>query len=119
MVTSDMAQDAEVIGVAGWAAMSAAAAEQLKAGSNVIDMPDMLSDGGTHQYQVTVVPQNRGERHVCGQQHGRMRSRRWMRRGRCCWCAGNRAIRRICTMRWRRRGIQVVKTHGGGIAGGA
>jgi uncharacterized membrane protein len=29
---------------------------QLRAGSNVVDIPDRLNDGGNHQYQVTVLP---------------------------------------------------------------
>ncbi len=31
---------------------------KLNAGSNVIDIPDQLSDGGYHQYQVTLIPDN-------------------------------------------------------------
>jgi uncharacterized membrane protein len=56
LVTSDTAQDVELIVYRDGARYARIPAQQLKAGSNVIDVPDMLGDGGTHQYQVTIVP---------------------------------------------------------------
>jgi len=58
LVTADAAQDVEVIVYRDGARYARLPAQQLKAGSNVIDVPDMLGDGGTHQYQVTIVPRN-------------------------------------------------------------
>ncbi|HEY4330149.1 MAG TPA: glutamine amidotransferase, partial [Phycisphaerae bacterium] len=58
LVTSDTAQDVEVIVSRDGAPYTRIPAERLRAGSNVIDVPDALSDGGAHQYQFTIVPKN-------------------------------------------------------------
>ncbi len=58
LVTSDTAQDVEVIVSRDGSPLTRIASQPLKAGSNVIDVPDQLSDGGAHQYQVTIVPKN-------------------------------------------------------------
>jgi uncharacterized membrane protein len=59
LVTSDSAQEVEVLVNRDGQHFARINAQQLKAGSNVIDIPDMLDDGGAHQYQVTLVPRNR------------------------------------------------------------
>ncbi len=58
LVTSDTAQEVEVLVYRDGSPFTRLAAQSLKAGSNVIDVPDMLGDGGTHQYQITIVPKN-------------------------------------------------------------
>ena len=59
LVTSDTAQNVELIVSRDGAVYKHIDSQHLNAGSNVIDVPDMLSDGGAHQYEVTIVPQNR------------------------------------------------------------
>ena len=58
LVTSDAPQEVEVIVYRDGARYARIPAQQLNTGANVIDVPDMLGDGGTHQYQVTIVPRN-------------------------------------------------------------
>jgi uncharacterized membrane protein len=58
LVTSDTTQDVEVLVSRDGAAAAHLTDQHLKPGSNVIDVPDMLSDGGAHQYQLTIVPKN-------------------------------------------------------------
>jgi uncharacterized membrane protein len=58
LVTSDAAQDVEVIVSRDGQRIARIGDQQLKAGSNVLDVPDLLGDGGAHQYQVTIVPHN-------------------------------------------------------------
>ena len=56
LVTSDTAQDVEVLVSRDGAPYRRIPNQQLKPGHNVIDVPDVLSDGGGHRYQVTVIP---------------------------------------------------------------
>jgi uncharacterized membrane protein len=56
LITSDTPQDVELLVYRDGARYARIPSQPLKAGSNVIDVPDLLSDGGTHQYQVTIVP---------------------------------------------------------------
>jgi uncharacterized membrane protein len=58
IVSADTAQAAEMLVTRDGAPLDRRQV-QLKAGSNVLDVPDLLSDGGNHQYQVTIVPANK------------------------------------------------------------
>lgn len=61
LVTSDSAQEVQVLVSRDGMPFKRIESQPLKAGSNVIDIPDQLTEGGAHQYQVTVVPKNAKE----------------------------------------------------------
>ncbi len=58
LITSDIPQNVDLIISRDGSVYKTISAQPLNAGSNVIDVPDALSDGGTHEYSVTVVPED-------------------------------------------------------------
>ncbi len=58
LVTSDSSQDVEVTVMRDGAPYRRLDKQTLKTGHNVIDVPDVISDGGGHRYEVTLVPKN-------------------------------------------------------------
>jgi uncharacterized membrane protein len=57
IISSDTAQSAQLLLTRDGTPLDPMAVK-LAVGTNVIDIPDQLSDGGYHEYQVTIVPDN-------------------------------------------------------------
>ncbi len=57
IISSDIAQDAQLLVSRDGNPLDPMSI-RLKAGTNVIDIPNQLSDGGYHEFEVTVIPQN-------------------------------------------------------------
>ena len=55
IISSDIAQSVQLLVTRDGLPLDTSQV-QLKAGSNVVEVPDSLNDGGNHQYQVTIVP---------------------------------------------------------------
>ncbi len=58
IISSDTAQDAQLLISRDGTPLDPMDVK-LKVGTNVIDIPNQLSDGGYHEFQVTIVPNNR------------------------------------------------------------
>ena len=57
IISSDIAQDAQLLVTRDGSPLEPIPTH-LKAGTNVIDLPNKMSEGGYHEFQVTVVPNN-------------------------------------------------------------